>query len=72
MAGLLLARIRSKCANGIERELQLYKIRHAWAVQSIRKNLNASLAAKTMGHSLDIYHQWLDQADVAAVASALQ
>jgi integrase len=55
--------------------LQLYSCRHAWAVRSIRIGLNASLAAKTMGHSLavhhDTYHRWLEQADVAAVAAAL-
>ena len=64
-----------KWADGIAPGLQLYDIRHAWAVRSIRKNLNASLAAKTMGHSLDVhhrtYHRWLDQADIAAVAASL-
>ncbi len=56
--------------------LQLYDLRHCWAIRSIRKSLNASLAAKCMGHSLAVhhntYHRWLDQADVAAVAAALQ
>lgn len=65
-----------KWADGIAPGLQLYDLRHAWAVRSIRKNLNASLAAKTMGHSLDVhhrtYHRWLDQADVAAVAASLK
>jgi len=55
--------------------LQLYDLRHGWAVRSIRKNLNASLAAKTMGHSLAVhhstYHQWLEQSDVAAAAALL-
>ena len=55
--------------------LQLYDLRHCWAIRSIRKNLNASLAAKTMGHSLavhhDTYHRWLEQSDVAAVAATL-
>ncbi len=58
-----------------ETGLQLYSVRHAWAVRSIRLGLNASLAAKTMGHSLAVhhatYHRWLEQADVAAVAAAL-
>ena len=52
-------------------DMDLYDFRHAWALRSIRKNLKASLAARTMGHSLDVhhtYHRWLDQADVAAVA----
>ena len=55
---------------------QLYNCRHAWAVRSIHQGINASLAAKTMGHSLAVhhstYHRWLDQADVAAVALALR
>ena len=56
--------------------LQLYDIRHAWAIRSIHKNLNASLASKCMGHSIDVhhrtYHRWLDEADVAAVAASLK
>ena len=56
--------------------MQLYDLRHAWAVRSIHKGLNASLAAKTLGHSLNIhhrtYHRWLEEADVAAVAASLQ
>jgi integrase len=55
--------------------LQLYDLRHCWAIRSISKSLNASLAAKCMGHSLAVhhstYHRWLDQADVAAVAAKL-
>jgi len=54
---------------------QLYNCRHAWAVRSIRSSINASLAAKTMGHSLHVhhttYHRWLEQSDVAAVAAGL-
>ncbi len=56
--------------------LQLYDLRHAWAVRSIRLNLNASLAAKCLGHSLSVhhetYHRWLEEMDVAAVASRLR
>ena len=56
--------------------LQLYDVRHAWAVRSVRAGINASLVAKCLGHSLAVhhssYHRWLDQADVAAVAAALQ
>ena len=56
--------------------LQLYALRHSWAVRSVRKNLNASLAAKCMGHSLAVhhstYHRWLEQADVAAAAKLIQ
>ena len=36
---------------------QLYNLRHAWAIRSIRKNLNASGCAKCMGHSLDQHHR---------------
>lgn len=56
--------------------MQLYDLRHAWAVRSIHKGLNASLAAKCLGHSLsvhsDTYHRYMDAADVAAVAASLQ
>jgi integrase len=59
-----------------ETGLQLYSIRHAWAVRSIQFDVNASLAAKTMGHSIAVhnntYHRWLAQSDVAAVASRLR
>ena len=56
--------------------LQLYDLRHAWAIRSISKLPSTSLAAKCMGHKLtvhhDTYHRWLDQADIAAVAATLQ
>ena len=56
--------------------IQLYDLRHQWAVRSIRKNLNASLVAKCMGQSLDLnhrtYHRCLQQSDVAAVAAQLK
>ena len=55
--------------------LQLYDLRHAWAIRSISKLPSTSLAAKCMGHRLavhhDTYHRWLDQADIAAVAASL-
>jgi len=54
---------------------QLYDLRHAWAVRSIRRGINASMAAKTMGHSLAVHHstynRWLEQRDVAGVAASL-
>lgn len=57
-------------------DLQLYDLRHAWAVRSIRLNLNASLAAKCLGHSVSVhhetYHRWLEGADVAALAARLR
>ena len=56
--------------------LQLYDLRHAWAIRSISKLPSTSLAAKCMGHKLsvhhDTYHRWLDQADIAAVAAGLR
>ncbi len=58
------------------KELQLYDLRHAWAVRSIRLNLNASLAAKCLGHSVSVhhetYHRWLEGVDVAALAARLR
>jgi len=39
-------------------------------------NLNASLAAKCLGHSVSVhhetYHRWLEGADVAALAARLR
>lgn len=56
--------------------LQLYDLRHAWAIRSISKLPSTSLAAKCMGHSLAVhhesYHRWIDQADIAAVAASLK
>ena len=56
--------------------IQLYDLRHAWAIRSINKNLNASLAAKCMGHDIAVhhrtYHRWIDQSDIAAVAASLR
>jgi len=58
-------------SNGI----QLYDLRHAWAIRSIHREINPSLAAKTMGHSLEVhsrtYHRELSKRDVAAVAVKL-
>ena len=56
--------------------LQLYDLRHAWAIRSISKVPSTSIAAKCMGHDIAVhhrtYHRWLDQADIAAVAATLQ
>lgn len=42
-----------------------YDLRHAWAVRTLTFDMNVSLAAKQMGHSLkihtDIYHRWIDE-----------
>ena len=56
--------------------MQLYGFRHAWAIRSISKVPSTSIAAKCMGHDIAVhhreYHRWLDQADIAAVALAMQ
>lgn len=56
--------------------LQLYDLRHAWAIRSISKIPSTSIAAKCMGHDIAVhhrtYHRWLDQADIAAIAQTLQ
>jgi integrase len=56
--------------------LQLYDLRHAWAIRSIRQGVPTGLAAKCMGHDIAIhsrtYHRWLDQADVAAFIASRQ
>ena len=54
----------------------LYNLRHAWAIRSIRKILNASGCAKFMGHSLDQHHRTyrrhFQQSNVAAMAALLK
>ena len=56
--------------------IQLYDLRHACAVSSIRFNLNASLAAKCLGHSVSVHHEtchpWIEGSDVAALAIRLR
>ena len=56
--------------------LQLYDIRHAWCIRSIRANIQTGLAAKCMGHDITThmrtYASALAQADVAAVAASLR
>ena len=55
--------------------IQLYDLRHAWAIRSISKLPSTSMAAKCMGHDIAVhhrtYHRWIDQADIAAVAAGL-
>ncbi len=56
-------------------DLDLYDLRHAWAIRSIRANLQTGLAAKTMGHNIGLhvktYASALDEADVVAAAKNL-
>ncbi|WNZ28195.1 hypothetical protein HJG54_35365 (plasmid) [Leptolyngbya sp. NK1-12] len=43
---------------------RLYDLRHAWAIRTLEYGLEDALAAKQMGHSVevhnDIYQQWID------------
>jgi integrase len=59
-----------------QQEIRLYDLRHAWAVRSIRLNLNASLAAKCLGHSVSVhhetYHRWIEGVDIAVLAASLK
>jgi len=52
-----------------------HKQGNAWAVRSITTVSLSSLAAECMGHIVSVHHNtchsWLDQADIAAVATAL-
>ena len=52
-----------------------HKQGNAWAVRSITTVPLTSLAAECMGHTVSEHHNtchsWLDQADIAAVATAL-
>ncbi len=56
-------------------ELTLYLVRHSWAVRSLRRNIQTGLAAKCMGHSVGehvkTYLRYLEQKDVAEIASTL-
>ena len=56
--------------------LQLYDIRHAWAIRSIRMNLSTAAGAKSMGHEVNVhvktYMSALSEADMAAVAASLR
>ncbi|MBW4642939.1 MAG: site-specific integrase [Goleter apudmare HA4340-LM2] len=42
-----------------------YDLRHAWAIRSLEYGIDISLAAKQMGHSLEVhsrsYHSWIDE-----------
>ena len=47
---------------------QVYNLRHAWAVRTIKSALNMSLCAKAMGHSQAVhertYHRWINERDL--------
>ena len=57
-------------------EHDLYDLRHSWAIHSIKRlKGNAPLAAKLMGHSLNVhsrtYHHWIHRDQVEKIASDL-
>ncbi|MBE9056335.1 site-specific integrase [Sphaerospermopsis sp. LEGE 08334] len=48
----------------VKMPFHVYDLRHAWAVRSLEYGIDISLAAKQMGHSLQVhsnlYHSWID------------
>ena len=56
-------------------DLQLYDLRHAWAKRSIREGVPSGLAAKSLGHSVQVFEETylstLDEEDIAAFASKM-
>ena len=57
-----------------QQDLQLYDLRHAWAVRSIRESVPMGLAARCMGHDIGVhtrtYHRWLTEAVVATFVAS--
>ena len=53
----------------------IYDMRHRWPVRSIEANVNQSLCAKSMGHSLQMheqrYQQWMTVAELRAAMALL-
>lgn len=49
----------------IKAPFKLYDLRHAWAIRTLEYGLEDALAARQMGHSVevhnDIYQHWLDE-----------
>ncbi len=58
------------------KDLQLYDIRHAWAIRSIRLNLSTGAGAKAMGHDVNVhvktYMSAIEEADMVALAASLR
>ncbi len=50
---------------GLNIPFHLYDLRHCWAIRSAEYGLEASIASKGMGNSIDIYsksyHRWMDK-----------
>lgn len=49
--------IFQKAADKFIPDFDIYNLRHRWAMRSIEANINQSLCAKAMGHSLKIHEQ---------------
>ena len=53
----------------------IYDMRHRWAVRSIEANVNQSLCAQSMGHSLQMheqrYQRWMTATDLRAAMARL-
>jgi len=51
--------------NSIKSPFNLYDLRHRWAIRTLEFGLDISLAARQMGHSLDVhsktYHHWITE-----------
>ena len=56
-------------------DFQLYDLRHAWAKRSIRDGVPSGLAAKSLGHSVQVFEETylstLDEEDIAAFAARM-
>ncbi len=55
---------------GDDYRFDIYDMRHRWAVRSIEANVNQSLCAQSMGHSLEMheqrYQRWMTATDLRA------
>ena len=60
---------------GTDYRFDLYDIRHRWAVRLIEANVNQSLCAQSMGHSLQMheqrYQRWMTATDLRAAMAKL-
>ena len=60
---------------GADYRLDIYDLRHRWAVRSIETNVNQSLSAASMGHTLQEherrYQRWMKKTDLRAAMAKL-
>ena len=60
---------------GADYRFDIYDMRHRWAVRSIEANVNQSLCAQSMGHSLQMheqrYQRWMTATDLRAAMAKL-